>query len=93
MYSHPHAPWGYTSLDCRRFLARAAALGASLPLIRFGLPAALAEDEPQLVARRVFFDNPDFGSVCKTRRFAGLLRRSRLAPFVALPFSATMPAH
>lgn len=63
MYSHPYAPWARAPLDRRGFLTRAAALGVSLPLIRIGLPAALAADEAQLVARKVFFDNPDFGSV------------------------------
>jgi dipeptidyl aminopeptidase/acylaminoacyl peptidase len=63
MDNHSHAPWVGALLNRRRFLTRAAALGASLPLIRFGLPAALAADEPQLVARRMFFDNADFGSV------------------------------
>ncbi len=63
MYSHPHAPWARVPLDRRGFLTRVAALGVSLPLMRIGLPAALAADEAQLVARKIFFDNPDFGSV------------------------------
>ena len=63
MYSHPHAPWARVPLDRRGFLTRVAALGVSLPLMRIGLPAALAADEAQLVARKIFFDNPDCTNV------------------------------
>jgi hypothetical protein len=43
----------------RDFLRHAAALGVALPFA--GTAAAAAENE--LVARKVFFDNPDVGSV------------------------------
>jgi len=46
-------------IDRRNFLARSAALGALLPFA--GLRPAAAEAE--LVARKVFFDNPDVGGV------------------------------
>jgi hypothetical protein len=45
-------------IDRRDFLRHAAALGVALP---FAHSAAAAEAE--LVARKVFFDNPDIGSV------------------------------
>ncbi len=51
-----------SSLDRRRFLSRAAALAAGLPLIGFGQRLAFAAG-PELTARRVFFDNPDFSGV------------------------------
>src|SRR5471032_2647405 len=44
----------------RKFLRGAAALGA-LPFA--GLSRAAAAAEAELVARKVFFDNPDYGSV------------------------------
>jgi hypothetical protein len=44
-------------IDRRDFLRHAAALGLALPFAR---PAAAAETD--LVARKVFFDNPDVGS-------------------------------
>src|ERR1700754_868567 len=51
----------FIPIDRRAFLRHAAALGAALPLAGFGRSAVAAETE--LVARKVFFDNPDIGSV------------------------------
>jgi dipeptidyl aminopeptidase/acylaminoacyl peptidase len=48
------------SLDRRRFLRHAGVLAAGLPLV--GLPRR-AFAEPELPARRVFFDNPDYSGV------------------------------
>jgi dipeptidyl aminopeptidase/acylaminoacyl peptidase len=50
-----------TPIDRRDFLRHAAALGTALPFAGFARSAAAAEAE--LVARKVFFDNPDVGSV------------------------------
>jgi dipeptidyl aminopeptidase/acylaminoacyl peptidase len=50
----------FIPIDRRDFLRHAAAFGAVLPLANFG-PAVAAETD--LVARKVFFDNPDVGSV------------------------------
>src|SRR5450631_4084688 len=47
--------------DRRAFLRHAAAFGAALPLV--GLARAVAAPEPELVARRVYFDNPDYSNV------------------------------
>src|SRR5882724_3122412 len=47
-------------IDRRLLLSRAAALGASLPFM--SLRGAHAQT-PDLVARRVFFDNPDYVNV------------------------------
>ncbi|MBI3517362.1 MAG: S9 family peptidase [Proteobacteria bacterium] len=49
------------ALDRRRFLRRAGALGIALPLARWG--GASAQPAPALVARRVFFDDPDYRQV------------------------------
>jgi dipeptidyl aminopeptidase/acylaminoacyl peptidase len=46
----------------RHFLSRAAML-AGLPLVGLNRRVAFAAGEPELPARRVFFDNPDYGSV------------------------------
>src|SRR5438552_2991088 len=49
-------------IDRRDVLRRAAALGLAAPFA--GLtPFAAAAAQPELVARRVFFDNPDYRSV------------------------------
>jgi hypothetical protein len=49
------------SIDRRDFLRRTAAWGTALPFIGFaGRAAALPAD---LVARRIFFDNPDYNRV------------------------------
>jgi dipeptidyl aminopeptidase/acylaminoacyl peptidase len=48
-------------IDRRDFLRYAAAFGTTLPFV--GLGRADAAPEPELVARRVFFDNPDCGNV------------------------------
>src|SRR6266581_5514619 len=48
-------------IDRRDFLRRTAALGTSLPLA--GLAWRAAAQSTDIVARRVFFDNPDYGSV------------------------------
>ena len=48
-------------IDRRDFLRRTAALGTSLPFA--GLAWRAAAQSTDLVARRVFFDNPDYGSV------------------------------
>jgi dipeptidyl aminopeptidase/acylaminoacyl peptidase len=48
-------------IDRRDFLRGTAAVGAALPLSGFARPAVAAETD--LVARKVFFDNPDVGSV------------------------------
>jgi dipeptidyl aminopeptidase/acylaminoacyl peptidase len=45
----------------RDFLRYAAAFSATLPLVRLG--RASAAPDLELVARRVFFDNPDYGNV------------------------------
>ena len=50
----------FIPIDRRDFLRHAAAFGAVLPLANIGLAAAA---EAELVARKVFFDNPDIGSV------------------------------
>ena len=50
----------FIPIDRRDFLRHAAALGAALPFAGFGRAAAA---ETELVARKVFFDNPDVGSV------------------------------
>src|SRR5437868_7827959 len=47
-------------IDRRDFLVRAAAFGTVLPLAGLALPARA---EANLVARRVFFDNPDCSNV------------------------------
>ena len=47
-------------IDRRDFLRGTAALGTALPFASFGRAAAAETD---LVARKVFFDNPDVGSV------------------------------
>ena len=49
------------SIDRRVFLRRTVILGASLPL--FGLARQATALQTDLVARRVFFDNPDYGNV------------------------------
>ncbi|KJC42768.1 hypothetical protein UP09_18390 [Bradyrhizobium sp. LTSP885] len=48
-------------IDRRLLLSRAAALGASLPFM--SLRGAAHAQTPDLVARRVFFDNPDYINV------------------------------
>jgi dipeptidyl aminopeptidase/acylaminoacyl peptidase len=48
-------------INRRDFLQRTAILGTTLPLI--GLPRAAQAQQADLVARRVFFDNPDYGNV------------------------------
>ena len=48
-------------INRRDFLRHTVVLGASLPFV--GLGCASVTPPPELVARRVFFDNPDFGSV------------------------------
>src|SRR3954449_25088 len=48
---------GSTLIDRRDFVLRAAALGSTLPLA--GLVAQANAEPAGLVARRVFFDNPD----------------------------------
>jgi dipeptidyl aminopeptidase/acylaminoacyl peptidase len=48
-------------IDRRDFLRHAAAFGAALPFAGFSRAAATAETD--LVARKIFFDNPDIGSV------------------------------
>jgi dipeptidyl aminopeptidase/acylaminoacyl peptidase len=48
-------------IDRRDFLRRTAALGTSLPFA--GLAWKAAAQSTDMVARRVFFDNPDYGSV------------------------------
>jgi dipeptidyl aminopeptidase/acylaminoacyl peptidase len=50
----------FIPIDRRDFLRHAAALGAALPFAGLGRAAAAETD---LVARKVFFDNPDVGSV------------------------------
>src|SRR5882724_1218283 len=50
----------FIPIDRRDFLRHAAALGAALPFTGFGRAVAAETD---LVARKVFFDNPDVGSV------------------------------
>jgi dipeptidyl aminopeptidase/acylaminoacyl peptidase len=47
-------------IDRRNFIRGTAALGTALPFASFGRAAAA---ETELVARKVFFDNPDVGSV------------------------------
>jgi hypothetical protein len=47
-------------IDRRDFLRGTAAFGAALPFASFGRAAAA---EAELVARKVFFDNPDVGSL------------------------------
>jgi dipeptidyl aminopeptidase/acylaminoacyl peptidase len=49
------------SIDRRDFLRRSAVLGTALPFV--GLARGAAAAEAELVDRRVFFDNPDYGSV------------------------------
>jgi dipeptidyl aminopeptidase/acylaminoacyl peptidase len=49
------------SIDRRDFLRRTAVLGAVLPLA--GLVRSAVAAEADLIDRRVFFDNPDYGSV------------------------------
>ena len=51
----------FIPIDRRAFLRHAAALGAALPLAGFGRAAIAGGAD--LVARKVFFDNPDVGSV------------------------------
>jgi Tol biopolymer transport system component len=48
-------------IDRRDFLQRTAILGTMLPLM--GLPRPARAEPADLVARRVFFDNPDYGNV------------------------------
>jgi dipeptidyl aminopeptidase/acylaminoacyl peptidase len=48
-------------INRRDFLQRTAILGTTLPLM--GLPRAARAQQADLVARRVFFDNPDYGNV------------------------------
>ncbi len=48
-------------IDRRDFLQRAAILGTMLPLM--GLPRPAQAQQADLVARRVFFGNPDYGNV------------------------------
>src|SRR5450755_2559132 len=48
-------------IDRRDFLRRSAALGAAIPL--FGFARGAAAQQIDLVARRVFFDNPDYSNV------------------------------
>ena len=48
-------------IDRRDFLRRSAALGTALPFV--GLTRRAAALEADLVARRVFFDNPDYSNV------------------------------
>ena len=48
-------------IDRRDFLRRAAALGTALPFV--GLARQAAAQQAELVARRVFFDNPDYSNV------------------------------
>jgi len=48
-------------IDRRDFLRRSAALGTALPFLGFAGNAAAQQAD--LVARRVYFDNPDYGSV------------------------------
>src|ERR1700675_3921241 len=48
-------------INRRDFLQRTAILGTTLPLM--GLPRAAQAQQADLVARRVFFDNPDYGNV------------------------------
>jgi len=48
-------------IDRRDFLHRAAVLGTALPLAALGQPARAQQAE--LVARKVFFDNPDYLNV------------------------------
>jgi dipeptidyl aminopeptidase/acylaminoacyl peptidase len=48
-------------IDRRDFIRGTTALGTMLPFAGFGRAAAAAETE--LVARKIFFDNPDVGSV------------------------------
>jgi dipeptidyl aminopeptidase/acylaminoacyl peptidase len=50
----------FIPIDRRDFLRHTAALGAALPFAGFGRAVAAGAD---LVARTVFFDNPDVGSV------------------------------
>ncbi|QPF82863.1 S9 family peptidase [Bradyrhizobium genosp. L] len=51
----------HVRIDRRRFLGRSAALGVSLQFP--GLIGAARAQTPDLVARRVFFDNPDYINV------------------------------
>jgi dipeptidyl aminopeptidase/acylaminoacyl peptidase len=51
----------FIPIDRRDFLRHAAALGVALPFAGYGRAAIAAEAD--LVARKVFFDNPDVGSV------------------------------
>jgi dipeptidyl aminopeptidase/acylaminoacyl peptidase len=48
-------------IDRRDFLRRSAVLGTALPFMGFSWSAAAQQAD--LVARRVYFDNPDYGSV------------------------------
>jgi dipeptidyl aminopeptidase/acylaminoacyl peptidase len=48
-------------IDRRDFLRRSAVLGTALPFLGFSWSAAAQQAD--LVARRVYFDNPDYGSV------------------------------
>jgi dipeptidyl aminopeptidase/acylaminoacyl peptidase len=48
-------------IDRRDFLRRSAALGTALPFL--GSAQNAAAQQADLVARRVYFDNPDYGSV------------------------------
>jgi hypothetical protein len=52
--------WHARPIDRRDFLRGTAALGTALPFASFGRAAAA---ETGFVARKVFFDNPDIGSV------------------------------
>jgi dipeptidyl aminopeptidase/acylaminoacyl peptidase len=49
------------SIDRRDFMRRSAMLGTALPFVGFARSAGAAE--AGLIDRRVFFDNPDYGSV------------------------------
>src|SRR5437660_1568351 len=48
-------------IDRRHFLRGTAALGGALPFAGFARAAAAAEIDP--IARKIFFDNSDYGSV------------------------------
>ena len=53
-------------IDRRNFLRRSAALGTAIPFI--SLARRAAAQQADLVARRVFFDNPDYVNVRVTHR-------------------------
>src|SRR5882672_4649921 len=48
-------------IDRRDFLRRTAVWGAALPLV--GIARRAAAEQADLVARRIFFDNPDYSNV------------------------------